>query len=1024
MAVAFDAVGPSASGTTSATSPITWTHVCGASATHLLVGATWDGSPDGGGSMSATYNSVAMTSLGVWHTGGGTAGFLQVWALAAPATGSHSVSVTAGGSPGGINAGSVSFTGSAGGLSAVQSAVSSGAATNPTLAFTGSVSGNVVAAFVGGGSPQTPSGSFTSRYNENAGSGQQGAGYTACSTIASPGGSTTASWTMNADFWAVAAVELQAGTGPVQGPAPQRGGKRYRGHFGHRQTPVPALVAPPVVTVNAGVATASAAAPAAGAPRAVITGLGGTGAGFFADQGGNPRLVIGDESWGLPANAGRWTSGDWQGTYDAYLTARAAQGFTVIYNKPMGNTVTGGVSDNGNTWDGVAPFTTGQDPSSGLNATFWARIDYYLAKAAAAGLTVFFNLGQSYDEATGGLQAGWTNTQWSDFGAAMGNRYKTTPNIVWVIGDDSFGGSDDAKWDALLSGLRGTGDTHVIAPQYYPESTSRRDLASNGALSWGGSNTQWNLVYSYNVSYFGVEQAYLESSPVTVLRSDGYFYQNQGTTAEELLVRSLFWWALSSGSRGFIFGSEGIWQWPTGAAAATTAETFFATTAGAIRAAFEALPGWHLLIPDTSSLLVTAGRGTRATSLSSGGGGGSYTGSTDAYVSASRVPDGSLAVIYMSHGSTITVDQAQMVTGYTATWLDPVTGATSAATPGSTYNSTAKGSNSAGGPDWVLVLQAATPGTAPAGVAAATAAAVRPTVAVSAFAGVAAATGTALAPAHAATASAGVPASAASAPGPLAAAAVPAGVAVATAVAPGATVSVSSGTTAPAGVAAAAAVALAPSIAITASAAAAAGSATALQSLISAAAASGPATAAGTSLAAAGATAARPGAATSPATALPPAPALTVAAGAAGSLAIAPAAAVSTSGNTNVPAGVAAATGTALTPAGAGAVHAGAATAAGTAPAATGQAARLATAGAAAATGTAPAPAMALASFAHAGAAQALGAALAAAGTGDVPDIRATSAPVVTGVTSVPAVAGASPGPQVSARVTSAPSVS
>ena len=46
-----------------------------------------------------------------------------------------------------------------------------------------------------------------------------------------------------------------------------------------------------------------------------------------------------------------------------------------------------------------------------------------------------------------------------------------------------------------------------------------------------------------------------------------------------------------------------------------------------------------------------------------------------------------------------------MATGYTATWIDPVSGATSSATPGTTYNSTAKGSNSKGDPDWVLALQ-------------------------------------------------------------------------------------------------------------------------------------------------------------------------------------------------------------------------------------------------------------------------------------------------------------------------------
>ena len=240
MAVAFDAVGPSASGATSATSPLTFTHVCGASATHLLVGVTWDGATDTGASLSATYNSVSMTALtSALHTGGGTAGFLATFYLAAPATGSHSVVVTAAGGSGlaGLNGGSISFTGSTV-LGTPQTAVSSGVQANPSLGFTGSQTGNQVVAFAGSGSVLTASGSFTSRFNDTTGSGSAGAGFAAGSSIAGTGGTVTASWTMTADFWAVAAVEVQAGGGPGTPSAPysfpQMRTERIPGHAGGR----------------------------------------------------------------------------------------------------------------------------------------------------------------------------------------------------------------------------------------------------------------------------------------------------------------------------------------------------------------------------------------------------------------------------------------------------------------------------------------------------------------------------------------------------------------------------------------------------------------------------------------------------------------------------------------------------------------------------------------------------------------------------------------------------------------------
>ena len=89
---------------------------------------------------------------------------------------------------------------------------------------------------------------------------------------------------------------------------------------------------------------------------------------------------------------------------------------------------------------------------------------------------------------------------------------------------------------------------------------------------------------------------------------------------------------------------------------------------------------------------------------------------TDNYVTASRTPTGSLAVIFMSHPSTIKVDTSKLQAGYVARWMDPLTGTQYAATPTSTNGATAtynsgsaqggKGvDNSAGDPDWVLVFR-------------------------------------------------------------------------------------------------------------------------------------------------------------------------------------------------------------------------------------------------------------------------------------------------------------------------------
>jgi hypothetical protein len=479
-----------------------------------------------------------------------------------------------------------------------------------------------------------------------------------------------------------------------------------------------------------------------------ITGLGGVpGTGYFRDRNGTPRMVLGDAVWGLPGNAGRWNSGNWQADYDGYFATRGAQGFTAAYTKPMGTTQNGGINDDGRTFDGLVPFQGGSlgNPSSGLTAAYWARIDYMLASAAAQGITVFLNaIGYDSDFESSGPLAGKSATEFQAYGTAVGTRYAATPNLVWVVADDYFG-TADTQITAFLTGLRGAGASQPITIENYPETTSRQDLPAATATAWGAANAQYNWCYSYNVTYFGVEKAYLESSPVPVIQGDGYFYQGSssyeggsGAFAFDRAIRQDAWHAISSGARGIIHGDEACWQWQSTAQASAAVAWYYARNAGKIRALMESLPGWHLLLPDTSSALVTAGRGTHASGFSSGGGGGQYeVAFTDSYVTASRVPDGSLAVIYLSHATTITIDQAQMGAGYTAAWADPVTGVLTPATAGSSYNSATPGSNSQGDPDWVLVLRAV-----PSSTGTGTAAAAKPGASGSGTVGTGSATGT------------------------------------------------------------------------------------------------------------------------------------------------------------------------------------------------------------------------------------------------------------------------------------------
>jgi len=740
VTVTFDAAGPSSAGTSFTTGPGTWTHVNGGNG--ILVGVTtFTGSSNV--VTGVTYGGVTVPLLGFVAAGTGGAGGIALYGLVGGTcpTGSNTVSVAVSDSSN-HNAGSVSVSG-AGSLGSP--VTNSASATSVSAVIPSTTAGGLIvsAACQGSGGAFAATSPNVLRWS-HLGSSSSGADNGASGTDPSTGGgaSQTVTWTIAAsDFWGIVAVEvLPPAAIPPPPPAPQSG-RAWRRRRGPREAqaatgfPVPGPAAGAAAITGQGALSAAAAVAATAgitgqgtvnaSTARYITGIAGTGTGqYFADQAGAPRLLLGDAAWGLPGNAGRWSSGDWQGDYDTYLANRAGQGYTAVYTKPIGTTQSGNIDDNGATFDSLYPFqggapstgTAGANPSTGLTSAFWARIDYFLNSALAKGITVILNAigyGSDFDGGPGPL-AGKSATEFQAYGAALGARYAAQPNLIWNLADDYFG-FDDTVIDAFLTGLRGAGDAHPVAIENFPETTSRQDLSNGNPTAWGAANAQFDFCYSYNVTYFGIETAYAESSPIPVIQGDGYFYQGSSSYSStfDRAMRQDLLHALSSGARGAIQGSESIWQWQSAALASSASDWWYAHGAGAVRALFEALPGWHQLLPDTSSALVTAGRGTRATSLASGGSGGQYEPAfTDSYVTASRTPDtgsgSSLAVIYLSHAATITIDQSKMVTGYVASWVDPVSGAVTPATAGSTYSSAAPGSNSKGDPDWLLVLQADT----------------------------------------------------------------------------------------------------------------------------------------------------------------------------------------------------------------------------------------------------------------------------------------------------------------------------
>jgi hypothetical protein len=205
--VAFDAVGPSSAGASStASNTVTWSHTCSGSNRLLIVGVAV-GANTSPTISSVTYNGVAMTSVGKMNTNNQTnAGFVELFRLIAPATGTNSVVVTTSAAVLTLAAGSVSFTGVHQVAPLGVPVLAFGDSTTPSVSVPNTSLGNVVIDAMCCGTAATAS-SQTLMWRRNI-NGGSGAGNGASSTVAATGGTMTLAHTQPADFWASVGVEV------------------------------------------------------------------------------------------------------------------------------------------------------------------------------------------------------------------------------------------------------------------------------------------------------------------------------------------------------------------------------------------------------------------------------------------------------------------------------------------------------------------------------------------------------------------------------------------------------------------------------------------------------------------------------------------------------------------------------------------------------------------------------------------------------------------------------------------------
>jgi hypothetical protein len=377
-----------------------------------------------------------------------------------------------------------------------------------------------------------------------------------------------------------------------------------------------------------------------------------------------------------------------------FFADRQRYGFNTLWVDLICGPYTGGRA-NYSTYDGIVPFTTPGDLST-PNPAYFARIDTMVHLAGAHGITL---LAQPAD--TGSfrdlLRANGT-TKAYNYGVFLGARYRTTPNLIWLSGND-YQTDQWATYDpyatALARGLR-VADPHRL-----------QSVELNYPVSLSSDNPNWdsltdlNAAYTYTPTYAEVLAGYNHSPARPVFMIEANYegeHNTGGPPADGAILRRQEYWTMLSGATGQLYGNHYTWGFQDGPWKPRL-DTVGAAQVTIMARFFGSLP-WYQLIPDQTHTLLVASYGTPNNA-------GLV--SANDYATASLTTDHTIGVLYLPTSRTITVDLTQFRAPVNARWFDPTDGSYSPAAseplPNTgTHQFTPNRTNHQGDPDWVLLL--------------------------------------------------------------------------------------------------------------------------------------------------------------------------------------------------------------------------------------------------------------------------------------------------------------------------------
>ena len=413
---------------------------------------------------------------------------------------------------------------------------------------------------------------------------------------------------------------------------------------------------------------------------------------YLTDQNGTPVFLNGIGSWDL--NNITYTDAK------RFLDSCYTHSINFLQVRAMSPSLFGGPA---NAY-GVNPWSGSQTFSSTPTEGFWAHMDSVIAYAKTKGIYVML-----YPDYLGAdASQGWSNEtgnstveQMKSWGSFIGGRYRNSPNVLWGIGGDVNPTTWQTKLDSMVSGIKSTGDTHLIMTRDENPTTTDTHWSTRSWVTLNGTYPYWTN-FDIQKVYQDAKSMRARKPPKPAGLQEAWYENEHSSTATQLRQQSYY--IVLGGALGFqIFGNCPNWHFSkySGSFCGAGDWTNQLDSQGMINqrvfAKIILSRKWYKLIPDTNHVVTTAGYGTW--------GDGTYV--TTAYAS-----DSSVVIAYMPTNRQLTLNTTYIKAAdwVRASWHNPATG-------DSTYIGTYARASSqnftpSGAQDWVLILDAQEPSAA------------------------------------------------------------------------------------------------------------------------------------------------------------------------------------------------------------------------------------------------------------------------------------------------------------------------